>query len=200
MAREDRSREHDALSGLPDLSSQSSCREGARSWHAERAASPTGRRPALHAAKRSGSLPHALSSGAASRPVWPFVGVKAAAASTLQTRIGGARTVPSSAFGSERPYRRSESDVASCSCISTYDPAIVTGLTLPYPLSRTTRRFAERYCVASPLLFSSVNVAYMRRMTAAQSRGLRPSAKELRYARHAGTRPTSTPALSTTPI
>ena len=43
----------------------------------------------------------------------------------------------------------------------------------------------------------SSNSAELRR---AQSRGLSPSARELRYARHAGTRPTRMPAVSTTPM
>jgi hypothetical protein len=55
-------------------------------------------------------------------------------------------------------------------------------------------------CVARALLFSSAIVVRVRRKRADQSLGLNPSASELRYARHAGTSPTSTPALSTTPM
>ncbi len=45
---------------------------------------------------------------------------------------------------------------------------------------RDARVATGRYCVASPLLFSSANVAFVRRIAARQSRGLRPSARELR--------------------
>jgi hypothetical protein len=54
--------------------------------------------------------------------------------------------------------------------------------------------------VAWALLSSSAIVVRTRRKRPAHNRGLNPSASELRYARHAGTRPTSTPALSTTPM
>ena len=67
------------------------------------------------------------------------------------------------------------------------------------PRLRGSASICSSICSSSATEFSGSpqNSAEIRRT---QSRGLSPSARELRYARHAGTRPTRMPAVSTTPI